>query len=193
MKPYNYALLFLTVFLLSNCQMPIRESKLILTLNKQGYTKGLVKEKQYITSYSDTVEANYYLQFLKNNRQNRSAFFSFPAVKDKIEIFVGVPGIHFRKAHGCIDTIDVYIDNKLYHTGLYPYTLGCRSNYPNLPTHPEFIYGNIHKVKTVHIIVVFQKDKVYLDTIIPLRFKKILIFYNLPREDFFISFEGALN
>lgn len=190
MKVYFFLIIILLLYDCNN------HSKKIVRLESSYIQKGYVRAYSSVFTYHsyliDSLEDLYYIDFLQKHNKEKQAFFTFPSVKKNINIFVGFPGEIFRKADGCIDTIEIYVDNKLCNTGLYPYTLGCRTNYPNLPTHPQFIYNNERKAQTAHINIVFRKDRIYFDTIIPLRFNEVNILNKLNGE-FSISFGKALD
>ena len=85
----------------------------------------------------------------------------------------------------------MYINNKIWRRGLYPYRSSCRQYHSELPENVKGVYINKNKQKEVPILIVFHNDKVYFDTIVSLRFKEIVIGH--PGNGFFVKFEKALD
>ena len=65
------------------------------------------------------------------------------------------------------DTVAVYIDNKLFHRSFFPLITEADPNCPLANCqYPTICWKNNEKKKRVRLTVVFEKDKIYLDTII---------------------------
>jgi hypothetical protein len=190
----NYKYLTLLILVLG-CGLSQKDF-LLKSLTEIGYQKGRIEDFKYRNTLKPDsiarIETQYYVsQFVEKYKEKKS-FLEMPSIKDSTRIWVGFPGINFRKnKYSCIDTIDVYIDNKLASSGLCPYKLSCRADYPDLPLNMAFTYVNKNKQKEAKISIVFRNDKIYYDTIVPLRFKEISIWNDADKFSFY--FEKALD
>lgn len=192
---FRYLILLILIVLSFNCSVS-KVDYLLKSLVDTGYEKGIIEHFEYRNTLKPDsiaqIEAHYYVSQYVKKYKERKSFLDMPFVKDSIKIWIGFSAINFRKnKYSCIDTIDVYVDNKLMSTGFYPYKLSCRSDYPNLPLNAQFTFLNANKQKEANIKVVFKNDRIYFDTIVPLRFREIGIWNDADKFSFY--FEKALN
>jgi hypothetical protein len=174
-------------WLLLNCKTPIK-NKITDSLVLEGYKREYGTAFQYTSLLNDTTEGNFYYNSKYGNQKRRKSFFDLPSIKDSIALTIG-----FDQSVGgsCIDTVDVYINNMLWYSGKHPYSRACRRYTSNLLDGVEGIYLNTKKEKNASILILFRNDKIYFDTIIPLRFKQIIIGH--PNHGFFIKFGKAID
>ena len=195
---FKFLIIFLSITVIIGCKISKRDTYLIQQLMHKGYEKGNIGYFDY--NYSmfqtlDTIEHTYYQKYYEGNKNKirKEVFLNIPNVKDSIKFWVSFPGVTFRKnSDSRIDTIDIFIDNKLFNTGRYPYKLQDRYNYPNLPQRANFTYLNRIKQKEIAITIVFHNDKIYFDTIIPLRFREVHVYYDTNHTISF-GFEKAVS
>ena len=189
MKIYAYIIFGLLITVLTNCNKKSKGIIFVKPLISKGYQRQFSEKFNYTPSLSDAQEELYYMKFLRTHkREEHEAFFYLPNIKDTINLQVGFEQI---RTPYCKDTIDVYINNELLCAGEYPPNPQCQIYYPKLPRFVNCNYYNHQKLKEASILLVFHNEKVYFDTIIPLRFKRILITH--PGFGFAFKFEKALD
>ncbi len=185
----NLILLFLLVYFTISCGIINTNRVVSKELAQKGYDRALLSDFEYKWGFNSDKEWAFRQVYLKKYKDSlvKPPFLTIPLVKDSIMVWVGFPGETYRKAVDLtLDTIDVYINNKLRHRGIYPYKLQDRSKYPKLPIDGDFLFLNKRKRKEVALTVVYHNDKRYFDTIVPLRFREIGIFYD-EKVSFFFS------
>jgi hypothetical protein len=190
-----FKLLFLLIVF--NCKIATysNNKQIIKSLMTDGYSRNGNGSFQFgIGKYGrdgDSLEFEYEGKlrrtYLKSNKNKKKSFedilFSNPTIKDTIAFLMSYEQ---QRTPYCKDTIDVYMNNQLVSSGEYPSNPQCRRYYRELPPHVKCTYVNQKKLKEASLLLVFHNEKIYFDTIIPLRFKKILIGH--PGHGFWFQF-----
>lgn len=183
-------IIVLLLFLLSlGCKSKETSRFILLKLTQQGYERALIEHFDYQPNPLSDEESQYvFREYYKKYKDSltQPSFLTIPSIKDTLIVSVSFPSEVYRKHNDLtLDTIDVYINNKLWHSGVYPYKLQDRSRYPNLPTYGSFKFINKKKTCEASLTVVYRNDKIYFDTLIPLRFRALHISYNKYVSFFF--------
>ena len=189
MRKVSIKLIFF-LYVFASCHLPPNNESLKKTLLKEGYKREFGSKFNFFPERNDSIEENYHRKFAVKyaKAKNRPSFFDYPPIKDSINFTIKFEQL---KTGLCKDTIDIYINNKLLISGEHPSKPACRRYYPELPKYAEGTFINKTKRKEASVMVVFHNEKVLFDTIVPLRFKEIII--GRPGYDFFINFEKALH
>jgi hypothetical protein len=174
-----------------NCKSISTKKEVPLVL-VNGYSRQYGRPYFLSLRPNDSLEGDY-LRMCAGKRTNepiQESFFTIckPSIKDSISFHLA---FEQSKTGLCKDTIDIYIDNKLLITGEYPSNPQCRVYFPKLPKYVECTYINERKQEQASLIILFHNEKIYFDTIIPLRFREIGISH--AGRNFDIGFTGAIH
>jgi hypothetical protein len=178
--------------LLINCNKSISVKESMPLVVGDGYERQFGRPFFLSLRANDSLERDY-LRLCAEKRTNepiQESFFTIckPSVKDSVSFRVAFEQM---KTGLCKDTIDIYINNTLLSTGEYPSNPQCRIYFPKLPKYVECTYVNNKKQEEASLLILFHNEKVYFDTIIPLRFREIGISH--AGRNFDISFTGAIH
>lgn len=180
---HNCKIILLFVCMLNTrCKSSETNRYIAHKLMQQGYERAFVK-KFYcdISGVSDEEILRSYREYHKKYKDSliKPSFLTIPPVKDTVTVDASFPGETYRKqADLSLDTIDIYMNNKLCYSGAHPYRLQDRTRYPNLPLSGFFSFVNKKKRQEAALTVVYRNDKIYFDTIVPLRFNTLIISYD---------------